>query len=256
MEDAKEFAAQVLAAMGCRVDPIPESDEKRADLCAADDASVYLVEVKHKLDDIELFREQAVRLARGEVVPRTERLGHNNRISAILKHGRDQLDRTPGPADAFRLIWFHTDGVDRQLHWKRAFATFYGRVHLLAKDPPGKDVIECFYFDYSAAFSFPSIDGIVLSDDQGIQLLINEFSLKLDRFRATALYARFSVHNAVLDPRTLAANGQIIVCRSDVPRKNDDDILNALRADTGVLYTVIRFSQHSASVMVNAENAT
>ena len=256
MEDAKQFATVVLSALGCRVEPIPESEDKRADLRATDDTSTYLVEVKHKLDDSDLFRDHAERLAHGEIVSSSALTTHNNRISAIIKHGRDQLDRTPGPPDAFRLIWFHADGIDRDLHWKRAFATFYGRVHLWPKEPPGEDVVECYYFDYSAAWSFPSVSAMVLSDDQGLLLLLNEFSKHTDRFCHTAFYSRFVSNNAVVDPRRLAANGDILVCRSDVPRKNDDDVLNALRQQTGVLYIVIRFSQHSASVMVDVENAT
>jgi hypothetical protein len=257
MDDAKQFAMQILTVMGCAVDRIPETDEKRADLQATDAESVYLIEVKHKLDNPELFRDHSERMARGEVVSRAALIAHNNRISAILKRGRDQLDRTPGPPDAFRLIWFHADGIDRVLHWHRAFATFYGRVHLWARYPRGNDVIECYYFDYSAARSLPSVDAMILSDaQQRVLLCLNEFSDHIHRFSETALYQRFATDNAVADPRKLAANGDILVCRSEVPRKDDDDVLNALREETGVLYTVIRFSQHSASVRVDAEGAT
>ncbi len=250
MDDAEQRARQVLSAMGCRVEKIPESDEKRADLRATDNDSTYLIEVKQRLDDPQLFRGHAQRMARGEVVARRAPTAHNNATSKILKHGRAQLEATPGPSDAFRLIWLHAGGIDRDLRWKQAFSTFYGRVHLLAKDPPGQNVIQCYYFDYSAARSMRSLDGMVLSDDRGLQLCLNEFSSRIDRFCGTALYRRFAKDNSVVDPRKLAANGDILVCRSETPRKSDEDVLKALHEQTGVLYTVIRFSQHSASTMV------
>ncbi|MCG8405485.1 MAG: hypothetical protein MI923_09835 [Phycisphaerales bacterium] len=256
MDDAKQLAMQVFSACGCCVKEILESSDKRADLLAADDDSTYIVEVKHKLDDSELFRDHAKRMTRGEIVSRSELLAQNNRIGAILKHARDQLDNTPGPPDAFRLIWFHADGVDHDLHWKRAFATFYGTVHLLPTNPPQNTVIECFYFDYSAAVSLQSVNAMILSNKQTVQLCLNEFSDNVERFCDTALFQQFAKMNGVVDPRESAAKGDILVCRSPIPRKNDDDVLNALRKQTGILYTVVRLSRHHASAMVGPENPT
>jgi hypothetical protein len=256
MDDAKQFAMCVLSAIRCRVAEIPESDAKRADLLATDDDSTYLIEVKQKLDDSALLRDDAQRMACGEVVFRSASTGHNNRISAILCHGRDQLDLTPGPPDAFRLIWLHVSGIDRDLHWKRAFATFYGRVQLWPKEPPGDRLVECYYFDYSAARSIPSIDAMILSDHRGLQLCLNEFSQHIDRFCGTALCRRFAEGNAVVDPCMLAANGSILVCRAEIPRKDDEDVLNALREQTGVLYAVLRPVRHSASAKVEYVNGT
>lgn len=250
MDAAEEFATKVLTAFGCHVESIRESDDKRADLLATDDTANYLVEVKHKLDDPKLFKDHAQEMARGEVVSRAAATTHNNRISGVFRHARDQLDRTPGPLNAFRIIWFHADGIDHDLRWKQAFATFYGRVHLWAKILPGNDVIDCFYFDYSAAWSMPSVVAMILTNDSGVQLCLNEFSDQADQFRDTRIYRRFAQDKSVVDPHELATKGDILACRTNVPRKNDDDVLDALREQTGVLYTVIRFSQHSASVMV------
>lgn len=250
MKDAEQLTRDALLAMGFRVEAIPEADGKRADFRATDGDSTYLVEVKHKLDDPELLRDHATRMARGEVVTRAELTGHKNRISAILKNGREQLDNTPGASNAYRLIWFHADGIDRDLRWKQAFSTFYGRVYLWPKEPPGECVVECYYFDYSAAWSIPSVDGMILSDAHRVQLCLNEFSGSINGLCTTSLHERFANHNAVVDPRKLVARGDVLACRSEVPRGDDDEVLEDLREQTGVLYAVIRFSQHSASVMV------
>lgn len=250
MELAKSDAYKILSVLGCLVTEIPETDERRADLRAVDASSSYIVEVKHKLDDIELLREHSKRMANGEVVMRSEPLSRNNRIDAILKNAQDQLEQTPKSAGEFRLIWFHAGGIDRDLHWKRAFATFYGFVQLIAIDPPSNDKIDCFYFDFSAAWAMPQVDAMVLSDASGLQLCLNEFSNRSDDFARTDLCHKLS--SGLVDPRELCAKGLIIALRSGVSRKDEAVVLKALYDQTGVRYTPLRPTQHSASAMINA----
>lgn len=249
MEVAKRHAYEMLSAIGCNVGEIPEADGRRADLRAVDKSSSYVIEVKHKLDDIELFRDESKRIAGGEVFLRTEPMRQNDRIDAILKDAREQLETTPKDAHEFRLIWFFADGIDSDLHWKRAFATFYGFVQLIALEPPSNDIVDCFYFDFSAAWSMPSVDAMVLSNRTHLQLCVNEFSDRIEDFTRTELYRQFS--NGVVDPRNLSANNSIISLRSDVSRKHEKNVLKALQDQTGIRYTALRPEQHTASGMVN-----
>lgn len=138
MERSKRFAMGVLRHTGFQVEEIPEADAKRADLRVTDDNSTYLVEVKHKLDDPELVRDDAERMARGELVTRTTPIGRNNCIDGVIKVGRKQLDATPDEADAFRVIWLHLNGLDPDLQWKQALITFYGGAWLSRRSPPSK----------------------------------------------------------------------------------------------------------------------
>jgi len=254
MEAAKQQAYNLLTAIGCSVDEIPESDERRADLCAVDASSTYVVEVKQKLDDMEKLRIDALRMANGDVISHLEPLWHHNRVDAILKDGRDQLDHTPKADDDFRLIWFATDGIDRHVYWKRAFATFYGFVQLIVLDPPADRIVDCFYFHFSAAWSMPTVDAMVIVNRDDLQLCLNEFSTKLDGFRESELCKQLS--DAVVDPLRLLAENSIIALHSDVSRKNEDTVLDELFRQTGVRYTVLRPQQHSASAMVDSEKAT
>lgn len=253
MEFAKKDAYKILSAIGCLVSEIPEADERRADLRAVDRSSSYIIEVKHKLDDFELLRDHSERMANGEVVLRSEPLSRNNRIDAIFKSAQEQLEKTPRSADEFRLIWFYADGIDRNLHWKRAFATFYGFVQLVALDPPSNNIADCFYFDFSAAWAMPGVDAMVLSDASQLQLCLNEFSNRIDDFTRTDFYRRLS--SGVVDPRNLCAKDSIIALRSDVSRKHEDIVLKALHNQTGVRYTPLRPIQHSASAKVDEGKA-
>ncbi len=237
--------------MGFNVEAIPETNEKRADLLASDAEARYIIEIKHKFEDQSLAREDAARMARGEVVTRSESTGHRKRIIAILKHGRKQLDATPAARDAFRLLWFFTDGADHDLLQDQAYSTFYGRVYLVPKEPPESEDKECFYFDYSAACSMPSVDGMILANNSGLLLCLNEHSERYADFRETSLCQQFAAEKAVIDPVVLRANGKILACTSTGPRKDDNELLDELRTQTGILYIPIRFVQASASVMVS-----
>lgn len=253
MEIAKQHAYDILTAIGCNVEDIPESDGRRADLRASDGSATYFVEVKQKIDDIEMLHADAQRMTNGEIISHSEPLSHNNRIAAILKDARDQLCQTPKANNDFSLIWFAADGIDRDVYWKRAFATFYGFVQLLALKPPANKIVNCFYFDYSASWSMPTIDAMVLVDSDNLQLCLNEFSPNLDLFRQSRLCAQLS--DAVVDPLKLLANNSIIALHSNVSRKTEDQVLEELFRQTGVRYTSLRPHQHSAAAMVNRPDA-
>jgi hypothetical protein len=252
MEAIKQEAYELLIDLGCCVEDIPESDERRADLRAVDATSTYLVEVKQKLDDGDRLEADSRRMADGEVISHSETLSHHNRVDAILKDGRDQLHETPQSNSDFRLVWFAADGIDRHVYWERAFATFYGSVQLLALKP--HRIVYCFYFDYSAAWSMPTVEAMMLVDRDNLQLCLNEFSPRFESFRESSLCKRLS--DAVVDPLQLLADNSIIALHSDVSRRNEDLVLDELFRQTGIRYITLRPQQHSASAMVERGDAT
>ena len=249
MEFAKQHAFDILTALGCEVDDIPTSSNgRRADLRATVDSASYVVEVRQKNDNFDLLAEHSDRMAAGEVVSRSESTGYNNRFAAILKDKNDQILQTPSDPNEFRIVWMYVNGIDKDLHWKRAFATFYGFVQLIALDPPNDSVTDCFYFDFSAARSLPTIDAMILTDGDDLQLCLNEYSHHLLEFVKSPLPKHFA--NGIVDPIALAKSDSIIALRSDISRKNEDAVLNALFEQTGTRYTTLRPEQHSASAMV------
>lgn len=254
MEAAKQQALELLTALQFSVEDIPESKARRADLRAADASSTYLIEVKQKLDDKDALEADSRGMASGSVARHFDPLSRNNRVDAILRDARDQLDETPKSNDDFRLLWFAANGVDCHVYWKRAFATFYGFVQLISLNPPSSRIVDCFYFDYSAAWSMPTVDAMILVDHDKLQLCLNEFSPRLDAFRASGLCQRLS--RAVVDPKRLLTENSIIALHSDISRKNEDVVLDELFRQTGVRYKTLRPQHDSASVMVNREDDT
>lgn len=116
-------------------------------------------------------------LNRGDLYEQADLLARNDRIARVFKDARKQLDATPKVKETFQLIWFHATGVDADLKYHQAFATFYGYVDLIAMNPLSHDTPACFYFDYSAAFNMPTVDALILTGRGTQQLCLNEFRI-------------------------------------------------------------------------------
>lgn len=246
MEFAKGLAAHVFTELGFQVEEIPVCAGRSADLRIVDSELTYHVEVKEKFEsaaDADVRREQ---LMAGEVCWQTNKLSHDNRISGILRDAQKQLDQTDKDHSTFQLIWFHADGVDADLKYLQAFATFYGDVPVSS----GRETTHCFYFDYSAAFVMPSIEAIVLSDHKQLQFCLNEFSPRAGEFRQSHLCRKFDSIGGVFDPQQIVRDGLAIACRATIPRKDDHETARALQEQTGLKYTPIRMNRYTGSAMV------
>lgn len=230
-----------------RVDEVPRRDSRTADLFVTDGNATYLIEAKDKVEAESQSQERRAILNAGDLYKQGDSLAHDNRISGILRKAQKQLDDTPKDNGTFQLIWFHACGIDADLKYRQAFATFYGSVDLIALDPRNQEITTCFYFDYNASFTMPTVEALILTDNETLQLCLNEFSHRADEFRSTQLCRKFIELDGVVDPAAMIANGQIIACRTAIPRKNDDETAKALQKQTGVLYSPIRLVRHAYS---------
>ena len=252
MERGKQVAVEMLTHIGLAVSSIPEATSKRADLSGSDAAGAnYLFEVKDK-EDIKLTEQQIDRLNAGEVVSDAQPTTYNNTIAGIYDDAARQLEQTPADAGTFRLIWLFADGSDQKLIRDRAFATFYGQISLFSIDPIVKSengVVECFYFDHNSAFKLQSVDGVILCDSSGIQLLMNEFSMNYSRLKSSVLFEQFAKYDAYVDPTELEESAGMIAFRSAMPRGDDKNTLAEIERQTGVKYQPIRLKRYSSSVI-------
>lgn len=254
IEPGKAQAINVLTEFGFRVEEIPESNEpnqSRADLLVSDDESHYVIEVKDKGEGDERRKERHETLGKGEVFSETDALARDNSISGVLIHARDQLDATPKPPNAFQLIWLYSAGVAADTKFRQTQYTFYGIRHLICRDDNSGMTTDCLYFDYCTAFNMPTVEAVILTDKQNLSVCLNEFSTRAAEFRASALYTRFKEVRAIFDPVELVEQGLFTAFRSPMPRKNDDDILAAITAESGKRYIAVDFNRHSCSVTVN-----
>ncbi len=256
MEVGKSLATTLLSNLGFRVEQVPTSSGRTADLLVSDDESQYLIEVKDKIEGESQAQERRAVLRRGELYEQSDPLAYNDRISGILQDAQKQLDATPKDGSTFQLIWFHANGVDADLKYRQAFATFYGHVELIALNPRSHRTPSCFYFDYNAAYHMPTVEALILTDRETLQVCLNEFSCRAHEFRRSGLCRKFVEMDGVIDPVAMAADGMIIPCRAKVSRKNDDEIATALQEQTGVLYTPVRLSRHACSAATRPRNTS
>jgi len=247
MEHGKQLACECLKGIGLQVSVIPESNQKRADLCASDGIAQYLVEVKDRLDDPAVEESLHQQITNGEVAYTSVPYSYSNRIDGILRDGRKQLDATPKHANTFNLLWVHATGLDSDLKTERARNTFYGLVPQIPLERQDKTIF-CFYFDFATSFRMPTIHGLVLLDDNGLQLCINEFSDDVERFRESSLVR--SLSDAVVDPPVLESQGEAIVLRSDISRRDETAVLAEVERIASKRICPLRIRRDVASVAV------
>jgi hypothetical protein len=243
MEDGKRIAKQVLAKLGFQVEEIETGKVRTADFRVTGE-SIYHVEVKDKLESEEQAEKRRKTLATGELYEQMDPLAYNNRIRGIFRDAREQLNATPKAPGTFQLIWFQATGIDADTKYRQAFATFYGYVHLSPRYPHNHlPTIECFFFDYNAAFDMPDIEALIVCDGKQLQVCVNQHAPRADEFRKSDLARAFG---EIYDPAVLEADGNAILCRFDGPRNDENVTRRALQEQTGIDYAPIRLNRYAA----------
>lgn len=83
-----------------------------------------------------------------------------------------------------------------------------------------------------------------------VLLCLNEFTGRVDRFRASRLWVSLAQNDEVYDPCLEAQRGTVIAFKSNMSRKNPDEVLQALRTEMGVLYSVIEMNRYAWRYML------
>lgn len=242
MEPAKQIAFRFFSSIGYVPEEIPETTAKRADIRACDGDHEYITEVKEKLDDPETLAGQMSIYTEGDqsIEILASPLERSNRLDAIFKSGAEQLRHTPSKEDAFRLIWLHCHGFDAEHQVTRARNTFYGIVPVI---PAGRqNGCMCLYFDFNTSFMLPHVNGILISVNNELQLLINEFAESADAFRSSKLCNVLA--GAIFDPSEVVENEPHIAFRGNISRKNELHVLDELEKQTGTRYRTARMNHY------------
>lgn len=103
--------------------------------------------------------------------------------------------------------------------------------------------VNCVYFHNSFSFSSPTVDGLLLIENDELQLCLNEFSNTCDVLRKSQLAVR--IGEAVIDPAKFEGDKGKIVLRSSVSRKNECEVLDELERLTGVRYRTITLHRYN-----------
>lgn len=216
-EVSKIFAKLFFESVGYSVDPIQlvkEKGQKRADLRATLNDETIIIEAKSKapnqgyIDLLEKVKAQGY-----GTIPREEVAW--NAMSSIVEKANRQLEATPAPENAVRVLCISCLHDD----WEYVLDTFrhrlYGDVELtIFQEINSLPVLigtrSCLYYDYSDFYRYRSIDAVVLASPIGVKVLVNEFGIRVRQFRLTKLYSETKQKGVLYDPESLRELNKVL----------------------------------------------
>ena len=236
MTEAFSIAAQVLEQWGAKVTPIPTSYKDESDWLAQFDGYRLLVEEKTKFEEPEAGASRAATLAQGKVHVSTVPLGHNNRLSGIVRKAAKQLGSTGQdvPHDG-RIVWFTGTGFDAEARQYQFINTLYGSTRIFQLNKPGMK--ECYFFRNGDFFRFKDqLDGAVAAFIHGsvvtVKLCLNPHSASWQGLRDSPFAKNFKL--GLVDPVAEEAAGDAYIVDTDLPRSDVAAIIRYLEEKYGL----------------------
>jgi hypothetical protein len=257
--DPYEFQAKTcLEESGYNVDLIAEEqDDKRADLLASCETDSLIVEVKCKYDDLELSN-QLTNAEYREILPYHAEIRRNNSLSSCIEEAARQIEASKIlSTNAFGVLWFHPDPkLGLSDSDQRMRMTLYGGQYAFVDDPNGSQLtMPCYYTTYSDFYRCTSIDAVALHVEEGVQLLPNPFSDRIDYFKKTRIYKDFSNHSSIWTPELLVTEGDALCLHGEIDLKDIEAVRAALEKQNPG-YKIVRFvDMHSYGGVMNIERA-
>jgi hypothetical protein len=250
-DKARERIGELLRDNGFGVDYIPEEQGRNtADLKAVEGQNTYYIEVKSKGDDQEELQRERESLERGEIVNRSESLGRDNSLSAIIRFGAKQLRDYPSSDSSFKLVWVHAEGDDPDLQHSQVRGTLYGAMHLI--DLPGFKL--CYYFTFNEFFNLRNeLDGVIVSTERELQLCINDLSPRAKSLRSSGMYRW--LQEGICDPEAMELAGEIYsACDYNASRKDSNAVLEFVREKYGKPQLIpIQMRQNEGRMLLRTE---
>lgn len=259
-----ESARTFLTARGLVVEDIPTAEpEKRADLRARIREEEYVIEAKERDPDRE-WLATAERAKTDGFATGTRDIEPWWTLAKRISHAHAQLIATPADPHAFRLLWIvalHGDDrfvikcYRRQLLGVRlVFA--YNATNFETNFDTSTPSKECYYFEENDFGRYPAIDGAMLCDREGVELLVNHHSPSRDRFRNSHLYSVMDKAEAVVDAEVLSKRGRALMLDTDFDGQRGNGAQQTyIRQKYGFLVNVVAESQfHGIAVVGGASD--
>lgn len=95
----------------------------------------------------------------------------------------------------------------------------------------------CYYAGFGDFYRYREIDAVMIHDQDGAFLVVNEFSPRIAEFRQSPLYRHFANKNATREPSREERDEEAFILDSDVDRRDEQKVLDALREK----YPKVRF---------------
>lgn len=248
-DDFKPNAKIFLREIGLTAHDIPEKDDcETPDFDVNGENSRYTIELKIKSDDLEEIKRDLEVLSRGEILSKSTPVGPKNRLYGIVKKGVKQMEEHDQENKTYHVLWIHSTGRDPNLLNMRFHATLFGTQSLFSAEV--EPLMKCYYFDESAFYTHRnSLDGVILTYNEQLQLCVNTLSPRVNEFRQSDLYKNLS--KALCDPDILQKEEGVLIADCDIDRKEKNDIVKYLRDKYHIDHLqTIDLAQHSGMISV------
>lgn len=247
-DNFKQFVRSFLGNLGLSVHDIPCLDSRTPDFDVVGKKGHYTIELKIKSDNPEEVRRDDEILLRGEVLSKATPVGPRNRLYAIIEDGVEQMNEHDPQRKTFHVLWLHSEGHDPNLLNMRFRATLFGTETLFSieKDP----VLTCYYYNESAFFANrTTLDGVILTWTDQLQLCVNTLSDRKSDFRQSDLYTLLS--EGLCDPDNMKTDESILIADCDIGRQNKVEVINYLRTKYNLNHLQqIEMSQYSGRILL------
>jgi len=218
---------EILKAYGYQVEKIPTSEVKTPDFLVFDSTSAYLLEVKTKLPSREQIRERKEILHAGEFYQLNEPIIPNKRLTEIIKKAERQLREYKSQTEVLRLVWLAATDYLEEARMDQFEATLYGSTCVVDWSTRGR-AGTCYFFYNSDFFRFRDVlDAAIVSAGSKYRLLLNPLSKSYERMKNSSLACH--LHDGVVDPIAIEAQGKAFIVDGDVDRNNEAEVLAFLQ---------------------------
>ena len=249
----REDVKMVLERLGYQVRVLPTvKDEKRPDLLAIRGDTRMFVEVKTRVQDSTLRAAmEAVPLGATESI--LTPIKKHNALSAEIKDANEQLGTLASHGD-HRLLWLRAHN-DLFVHGARdqVVSTLLGIRVVDAERDGSRRHFRCAYAGFADFFRFREIDGAMIEKGDALTLVLNQFSDRHVAFSASHI-CNVLPSGAVVDVGQAARDGDCYVVDGDIDRKDDEAVLEFLRAKHPQ-HQFHGFLQHTAGTTVTVIDA-
>ena len=255
-EDANHrYARRRLEDLALKVEEVPSAAGKlRADYIAYDGSSSYIVEVKGPGED-DSFAED---LARRGTATRIQLDARTNPLSKKIRKAAKQLEATPAPESAFRVVALVTGERDIRLRASQYVATLYGIESLFSlEDENPRAPPSCYYSTFNEFFELRAVEAPMFLTPSGSTLRPNTFANRYDQFTESELYAIHRRNNAVQDPLVSEKAGETFIADTDLDRHDENQMLDFIQAQYSLQSRpfVIRLQQIEQQVVIGNDKA-
>lgn len=225
-----------------------EGDSETPDFDVEGENTRYTIELKIKSDDPEEIKKDLEVLSRGKILSKSTPVGPRNRLYGIVKKGVQQMEEHDPGKMTYHVLWIHSAGRDPNLLNTRFHATLFGTQDLFSLNV--EPLMTCYYFNESAFFTHRnSLDGVILTYSNQLQLCVNTLSPRANEFRDSELYKNLS--KGLCDPDILKKEEGVLIADCDVDRKDSNAVVQYLREIYKIDHLqTIDLAQHSGMISV------